>query len=159
MIYLRLAAASALVLLGAGLCYLMYTSPRINSLKLQIEQIKEADAQAADRFLRDAQKAQKEMADAADERERAYVQAQADSNRRIAGLRADGARLRDTINAYSNAPGLPQATANACCADGRSQELGRLLAEGTDLLIEGAAIVKQDADTIRALQGVQSLHN
>ena len=150
--YLRLLLASALVLLGGALCYFIYAVPRIDSLKLQIQKIHKEDAEAADRFLRDAQKAQKELADAADEREREYVKAEADSARRIAGLRADGARLRDTINAYSNAPGLPQTAANSCQPDGRAEVLGRLLAEGTDLLVEGAAIVKQDADTIRALQ-------
>ena len=152
--YLKLAIGAGLMAAGAALCYWMYASPRIDSLKSQIAQIQTADALRTAQFFKEAKDREDALIASRDAIAAQYAANQAKSVADIARLNALAGGLRGTIACYAsgNCGGLPKVPDSTQCIDARTEILAGLLSESVELVAEGAANARTAADQIAALQ-------
>jgi hypothetical protein len=153
----KLAAVAFAMALGAAIATWGYARPMIARKDAQIASMVAADAKATADFQTAARKQEEEKQNAVAKVESDYLAAQHQRDSIIAGLSRDAGKLRDTISSYASRDDcrLPQAASGPSGPDDAAVVLGRLLAEGTDLLAEGAGDAGRAADQIRALQGFE----
>lgn len=142
---------------GIAISIYVYANPRIHALEAQIDRIKADDAKATAQFMLEAQRKQREMDDAIAAAQQRFEQTQADNLKRTGDLRSRVGVLNAAIDAFAsrNDCQLSATAAVAGGVEGRSQVLGSLLDECTNLLGEGAGDSLTAAALIRRLQAAQ----
>lgn len=156
--YAKIAALVAAMALGAAICVWGYATPRIAGLQKQIADIRAADAIATAQFEADARKVEKERQDERYQAQASFLAAQAEASRRIAGLDANGKRLRDQIAAYASGQALRLPGANQSFPGPDESALAGwgLLGSCLGVAEQSAGQAEQLANQVRGLQAIEA---